>query len=255
MGDRLDHHRHASRRHRAQQALQMILEFERVSHQRGRTVELDDVSFGLPEGASLGVLASRDRARTSLVELAIGASWPDRGRVRRRGRMSMPIGAPATLHRLMTGREIATVTAGLYGADAGALVRFVTGYAELGAVMDRPFGLFNAVQRSRFVFILSWAIPADCYVADGALFSGLDPAFRERSLALAHARRKQASLFFTTEAPRDLRLFADCGAILKDGRLRLYPSVDAAIADFGDTPARADSAPALPEETADDEAP
>lgn len=209
----------------------VILEFDDVFLSHGGKRVLDRVSFRQPEGVSIGILGAQGAGKTSLLDLVLGTNVPSSGHIRRNGLFSMPIGAPATLHRLLSGREITRITAGLYGIDPDTLCRFVNEFAELGAAFDKPLRHFNSVQRSRFVFTLSYGVPVDCYLADGTLFGG-DAAFRDRCLDLARQRKQDAAFFFTTKSPRDLRNFADIGAILENGRLRFYPSVQSAIAAF-----------------------
>ena len=81
------------------------------------------------------------------------------------------------------------------------------------------------------MFSLSYAIPADFYLADGALFGG-DQPFRSRCIELAKIRKSEAAFLFTTMSPRDMRLFADVGGVLKNGRRTFYPDVESAIAAF-----------------------
>ncbi len=218
----------------------MILEFHDVSKlSHGRPL-LEDVNFVQPPQVSIGVMGARGSGKSTLINMVLGALNPDRGKILRRGRLSMPIGFPATINRYLTGEENARFTAELYGLDPRSFCAFVEEFSELGPIFRKPLSSYNSSRRSRLVFALSYAIPADCYVADGVLFGG-DAGFRDKCLAMAKARRKEAAFFFTTRSPRDMRLFADVGAVIQDKRIVFYPSVAEAIAAFG---AGDDSAPA-----------
>ena len=144
----------------------------------------------------------------------------------------MPIGFPATLNRYLTGEENARYMARLFGLNPATVCAFVDEFSELGPMFKRRLSSYNASLRSRLVFALSYAIPADCYVADGALFGG-DAEFRDKCVAMAKMRKQEAAFFFTTRSPRDMRLFADVGAVIQNHRLVFYPTVEDAIAAFG----------------------
>ena len=212
----------------------MKLKFERVTLRnvdRKKPAVINSISFSQPSGVSIGILGQRGSGKSVLMELAIGSLQPDVGRVLRQGRVSMPIGKPATLHPKFTGEEITKLTAGLFAVDEDKLCRFVTEVSEIGDAFRKPLQLYNASLRSRFVFTLSYGIPADFYLADGALFGGDEP-FRSRCIELAKQRKSEAAFLFTTRSPRDIRLFADVGGVLKNGRLTFYPDVESAIAAY-----------------------
>ena len=153
----------------------MMLKFERVTlsnADRSKPAIMSNVSFNQPRGVSIGILGQRGSGKSVFIQLANGSLQPDIGRVLRQGRVSMPIGKPATLHQKFTGEEITRITAGLFSVAQDKLCRFVAEISDIGDAFRKPLQLYNASIRSRFVFTLSYAIPADVYLADGALFGG-----------------------------------------------------------------------------------
>lgn len=210
----------------------MILEFMRVSKSSHRKIILDDVSFSQPRNVSIGILGGRGSGKSTLINLALGATHADSGRILRKGRLSMPVGFPAMLNRYLTGEENAQFMARIFGLDPKSVCAFVDEFADLGPVFRRPLSSYNSALRSRLAFALSYAIPADCFVADGILFGG-DAGFRDKCLAMAKRKRQEAAFFFTTGSPRDMRLFADVGAVIQNRRVVFYPTVAEAIKAFG----------------------
>lgn len=209
----------------------MILEFRDVTLRRGRNTVLRDITFRQPDNVSIGVMGGLGSGKTSLIDLAIGMLPPSRGRIRRRGRISMPIGSNATVNPLFSGEEITRQTAGFFGVEPRSLCRFVDDFAELGPAFRKPFRQFNSAQKGRFLFALSYGVPADCYVSDGPLIGG-DPGFRQKCLGLALARRERSGFLFATQSPSDMRLFADVGAVLFKGRLVFCSGIEETIAAF-----------------------
>ncbi len=237
----------------------MILQFDRVSKSSRGRVFLDEVSFSQPANVSIGIMGARGSGKSTLINLALGAVHADSGRISRTGRLSMPIGFPAMLNRFLTGDENARFIARIFGLDPKSVSTFVEEFAELGAGFKRPLSSYNSSHRSRLAFAISYAIPADCYVADGILFGG-DAGFRDKCLAMAKSKRREAAFLFTTRSPRDMRLFADVGAVIQNRRVVFYPTVAEAITAFGqtddsDTSASADDevvGQSAPDESMDD---
>ena len=215
----------------------MTLEFLHATFDNSRSGAapvIDDLSLRQPVGTSIGIMGRRGSGKSVLIQLAAGSIRCTTGRVLHKGRVSMPVGSPATLHQKFTGEEITRITANYFSLDPDKLCRFVAEVSELGSAFYKPLSLYNGARRSRLNFSLSYAIPADCYLADGTLFSG-DGTFRDTCLELAKQRKSQAAFFFTTNSPRDLRLFADVSGILRNGKIHLHPTISETIREFETT--------------------
>jgi capsular polysaccharide transport system ATP-binding protein len=106
------------------------------------------------------------------------------------------------------------------------------------------------------LFTTAYALPFDIYLADESVIGG-PPGFRDWCERLVDARRREATLVFTTKRPRMLRRFADTGAILSDARLTTYESVRDTILAFKADDFAADDEPPIEfdEEDEDDELP
>jgi capsular polysaccharide transport system ATP-binding protein len=219
----------------------------------GRLV-LDELSAVFEPGQTVGILGRRGAGKSTLIRLIAGSIPPDSGRVLRRGRVSFLIGTAGPFVSTMTGRENVWFTARIYGADAREVIRFVEAHAGLGADFDKPFSAYTGDKRARLLFTAAYALPFDIYLADESVIGG-PPGFRDWCEQLVDARRREATLVFTTKRPRMLRRFADTGAVLSDGRLATYDSVrDAILAFKADEQPGADDEPPIEDwEDEDDE--
>src|SRR5882672_11422207 len=105
----------------------------------GRRSVLDDVSLTFEPGHNFGILGSNGAGKSTLIRLLAGSELPDRGRVRRRGRVSFPLGYGGTFHGALSGRENVAFIARVYGADLNTAIDYVADFAELG-VYFRYYG-------------------------------------------------------------------------------------------------------------------
>ena len=216
---------------------------------------LDDLSAVFEPGRTIGILGRRGAGKSTLIRLLSGAMHPDSGRIFRQGRVSFPVGTAGPFISTMTGRENAWFVSRIYGADPAEVIRFVETHSGLRRDFDRPFSSYTGDKRGRFLFTIAYALPFDIYLADESVIGG-PPGFRDWCERLVDARRRQATLVFTTRRPRMLRRFADDAAVLADSRLALFETVrDAIMAFKADEPGAEDDPQAEDEEVWDDDDP
>lgn len=213
---------------------------------------LDDISAVFESRRAIGILGQRGAGKSTLIRLMAGSIHPDSGRVLRRGRVSFPVGKAGPFVSTMTGRENAWLISRIYGADPAEVIGFVETHSGLRADFDRPFSTYTGEKRSRFLFTIAYALPFDTYLADESVIGG-PPGFREWCEILVDARRRDATLIFTTRKPQLLRRFADDGAVLAEGRLTAFETVRDAILSFKADDGRSEDEPADEEVAEDDD--
>ena len=195
----------------------------------GHRVVLDDVSIRLPEGRCLGVLGANGAGKSTLIRLLAGTERPDSGRISRGGRtVSFPLGFGGTLHPNLSGRENVTFLARLYGIDEREAVAYVADFAELGSYYRMPIGTYSSGMRARLAFGACLAIQFDVYLIDEVTAVG-DARFRVRCLDAFRQRMAQADVIMVTHDYETMRAYCDAGAVLADGRLTLFDSLEDAI--------------------------
>ena len=194
----------------------------------GRKAILSSVSMAFPADRNIGILGGNGVGKSTLLRLLGGAEPPDSGTIRRYGRVSFPLGFSGTFHGALSGRENALFLARVYGADARRLLDFVGDFAELGADLDMPVETYSSGMVSKLAFAVSLAIDFDVYLVDEATEVG-DARFRARSAQAFRDRLGRASLILVSHNSTTIRALCDCCAILQDGGLHPYASVDEAM--------------------------
>ena len=102
------------------------------TRQGGRQIVLDDVSATFPDGCNVGILGANGAGKSTLIRLLAGSQLPDRGQIRREGRVSFPLGYGGTFHGTLSGRENIAFVARVYGADLRRTLDYVADFAEIG---------------------------------------------------------------------------------------------------------------------------
>ena len=153
-----------------------MIRFENVSKSfwtRGhQKVILHNATFAVDVGRNLGILAPNGTGKTTLVNMMAGLERPDHGQVRRRGRISWPVGYNGGIVRSMSGAENVRYIARLYDRDEAETLAFCIDFAELGHYIDLPVMTYSSGMKSRLVFAILMAIDFDFYLVDEGASAG-----------------------------------------------------------------------------------
>ena len=171
----------------------------------GRKIVLDDANATFEAGHNFGILGVNGAGKSTLIRLLAGSELPDRGAVRRSGRVSFPLGFGGTFHGALSGRENAAFIARIYGAAMRPTIDYVEDFAELGEYFDMPVNTYSAGMRARLAFAACLAIDFDVYLIDEVTEVG-DQRFRRKCAEAFRAWRIPTSFLLPTIPRR-------CGSI------------------------------------------
>jgi capsular polysaccharide transport system ATP-binding protein len=209
-----------------------MISFEGV-HKSFRTVEgrrivLRDATFDLPAHRNIGILGANGSGKSTLLRLIAGTEPPNRGRVRRHVRVSFPIGFAGTFHQDLTARENVRFLARIYGLAVDRAADWIANFSELGSYFDMPVKTYSSGMFARLAFSTSLAFDFDLYLIDEATEVG-DVRFRQKCVAALRERMTRSNVIIVSHNPATIRTYCDCGAVLHDGELLLYGTVDDAM--------------------------
>ncbi|MEM1384329.1 MAG: ABC transporter ATP-binding protein [Pseudomonadota bacterium] len=190
-----------------------------------QTVILHNASFKLELGRNLGILASNGSGKTTLINMMAGLEKPDRGRIHRRGRISWPVGYSGGIVPTMSGSENVRYIARLYDCDEHETLAFCIDFAELGPYVDMPVRTYSAGMRSRLAFALLMALDFDVYLVDEGASPG-DRRFNEKASSIFRERLEYSTLLMVSHDPDTLRRYCDSAAVLLDGQLHLFETLE-----------------------------
>ncbi|MFO6463856.1 ABC transporter ATP-binding protein [Jannaschia sp. KMU-145] len=209
-----------------------MIEFDNVSKSfwtgERRKVILDRASFRVDMGRSVGILAPNGTGKTTIINMMAGLEKPDEGEVRRRARVSFPLGFMGGIVNRNTATENARYIAQLYGLDADyveAFCRYVCGLEEY---FDMPVGTYSQGMRARFSFALLLALDFDIYLIDEGMPATTDAEFNRKAGSILKDRLQKATVVIVSHQPKVLERFASSAAVLRDGKLHQFDTLDEA---------------------------
>ncbi|MEM8658937.1 MAG: ATP-binding cassette domain-containing protein, partial [Pseudomonadota bacterium] len=106
-----------------------MIEFRNVSKSfwtgETRKVILDQASFRVELGNSMGILAPNGTGKTTIINMMAGLEQPDEGQIIRTSKISFPLGVVSGVNQVQSGQENARYIARLYGLDPDYVEAFV----------------------------------------------------------------------------------------------------------------------------------
>lgn len=198
---------------------------------RSKRVVLSDLSALFDCSADVGILGANASGKSTLLRIIAGMELPDRGRVVRRVRVSFPLSHSGAFHPNLSAADNVRFVARLYGADIRRIVRFVREFSEIGPRFEEPLSTYSNNMRARVTFAASIALDFDVYLVDEITAVG-DPAFKRKCMAAFEERRKTAKVIMASQAATSIVRICQRGAVLEDGRLRVFPSMADAVAEY-----------------------
>lgn len=122
---------------------------------------VDDVSFELKQGDTLGIVGPNGSGKSTLLKMLNGIIYPDRGRLSVRGRVGALIEVGAGFHPMLTGRENIFVNGAILGmskAEIKGKFDAIVDFAEIGDFLDVPVKNYSSGMYVR----LGFAVAAHC---------------------------------------------------------------------------------------------
>jgi capsular polysaccharide transport system ATP-binding protein len=188
---------------------------------------LRDVNLTVARGEKIGILGRNGAGKSTMIRMISGAELPTRGKVRRDMSVSWPLAFGGAFQGSLTGMDNLRFICRVYGADVKSAEPFVQEFSELGYYLNEPVKTYSAGMRARLAFAISMAIEFDCFLIDEIVAVG-DSRFHEKCHNELFVKRADRSLIIVSHDAGYIREHCDTGAVLIDGKLHTFDSMDSA---------------------------
>jgi lipopolysaccharide transport system ATP-binding protein len=196
---------------------------------------VDDVSFEVKRGESVGLIGPNGSGKTTLLKMLNGIFWPDRGRIRVRGRVGALIAVGAGFHPLLTGRENVYVNGAILGmtkAEVDKRFDAIVDFAGIGDFLDTPVKHYSSGMFVRLGFAVAVHAEPGVLLVDEVLAVG-DRGFQTKCFQKMGELRKQGTTFLVvSHNMHTVAGFVDWVALLHNGKFKRYDDVFEGIRDY-----------------------
>ncbi len=203
-----------------------MIEFRNVSKSfwtgQKRKVILDQASFRVDVGKSIGILAPNGTGKTTLINMMCGLEKPDEGEIIRTSKISFPLGFMGGLNNKQTAIENSRYIASLYGLEPDYVESFCRYLCNLDEYFEMPIATYSSGMRSRFTLALLLALEFDIYLIDEGMPQSIDAEFNRKAGSVLRDRLKSSTVIIVSHQADILEAFCESAAVLRDGKLLFF---------------------------------
>ena len=183
---------------------------------------LQDVSFQVEQGESLGIVGKNGAGKSTLLKLLAGVSPATYGSIEVQGRLFPMIELGAGMHRDLTGREnirLLGAIMGLTTAQMDAKMPAIEDFAEMGEWLEKPVWQYSYGMQARLGFSVAVNVDADILLIDEVLSVG-DVNFQKKCLTrMDELSSSGVTIIFVTHNPYSIERICDRAIYLRDGKI------------------------------------
>jgi lipopolysaccharide transport system ATP-binding protein len=158
-----------------------------------RFVALEDISFEVHKGETLGLIGPNGSGKSTLLQLICGTLTPTSGVLEVDGRIAALLELGAGFHPEFTGRENVYLNGALLGLPTREIdKRFddIAAFADVGRHIDQPVKTYSSGMYVRLAFAVVAHVNADILIIDEALAVG-DIQFQQQCMRFLADFQKQ----------------------------------------------------------------
>ncbi|MBN1969066.1 MAG: ABC transporter ATP-binding protein, partial [Candidatus Delongbacteria bacterium] len=156
---------------------------------------LDDISFEVKKGVTLGIIGPNGSGKTTLLKLLNGIFWPDKGKITIKGKVGALIEVGAGFHPLLTGRENIYINAAILGMskeETDKKFDTIVEFADIGDFLDVPVKHYSSGMFVRLGFAVAVHCEPDILLVDEVLAVG-DKNFGIKCYQKMHEIKKRGT--------------------------------------------------------------
>lgn len=196
---------------------------------------LQDISFSLKKGESLGIIGMNGSGKSTLLRLLTGIYPPDKGKIEVNGTISSLIAVGAGFHPHMTGRENIYLNGTILGMTKKQIdnkMSEIIEMADIGDFLDAPVSTYSSGMRVRLGFAIAVQSEPDILLVDEILSVG-DISFKNKSLRyMSRLREKARAIIFVSHNMEQVRVLCDRVIVMDKGKVIFNGETDKGIVVF-----------------------
>jgi ABC-type polysaccharide/polyol phosphate transport system ATPase subunit len=185
---------------------------------------LDDVSFTVKRGESLGIVGPNGSGKSTLLKIMADLARPTQGKIDVRGRISALLELGAGFHPQITGRENAILNAVLLGLsrrETEEVLPHIIAFSELGDFIDEPMRTYSSGMYIRLGFSVAVHVHADVLLVDEVLAVG-DAEFQQKCFDhIEKLRAKGVTIVLVSHDLGSVTRFCERAILLHHGQVQV----------------------------------
>lgn len=183
---------------------------------------VDNVSFELKRGETLGIIGPNGSGKSTILKMLNGIFWPDKGKIKVKGRVGALIEVGAGFHPMLTGRENIYLNGALLGMNKEEISKKfdqIVEFADIGDFLDTPVKNYSSGMYVRLGFSIAVHCEPDILLIDEILAVG-DIGFRAKCYNMISLLKENTATIFVSHLMHMVtRIASKCLVINKSKKL------------------------------------
>ncbi|MEW6085915.1 MAG: ABC transporter ATP-binding protein [Chloroflexota bacterium] len=204
---------------------QQLRSFTKAVDESRELWALEDVSFTLNKGDSLGLIGPNGAGKTTILKMLAKITHPTSGVVNIKGRVAALIELGAGFHPDLTGRENVFLNGAILGLSNREISRSfdrIVDFSGLEKFIDTPVKRYSSGMYVRLGFSVAAHIEPDVLLVDEVLAVG-DAQFRQKCAGrIAELRKLGTTIVFVAHNLYLVKSVCDSAIYMNHGRIQAY---------------------------------
>ncbi len=196
---------------------------------RNRHLVLDDISFSINKGCSLGIMGKNGAGKSTILSLLAGVLKPDSGSVKVSGRKACMLQLGSGFHPELTGVENIKLNAALIGlsqAEVKEKFESIIEFAALDDFINEPLRVYSSGMKARLGFAVIAHTDPELLIIDEVLAVG-DADFRKKcSNKVLELKQRGVTIILVSHSTGDIKNICDTAMVLEKGKIKKTGSVE-----------------------------
>lgn len=215
-----------------------LFNFLRPSTKKENFWALEDVSFSLQPGDTLGIIGRNGAGKSTLLKVLSKITPPTKGKIITRGRIASLLEVGTGFHPELSGRENVYMNGSILGMKRAEIEKHFDAIVDFSGVerfLDTPLKHYSSGMQLRLAFAVAAFLEPEILVIDEVLAVG-DSEFQKKCLNkmedVSHSGR---TIIFVSHQLSAIRKLCTKGAFMQQGKLREFGDIETVIQSYSNS--------------------
>jgi len=183
---------------------------------------LQNVSFKVTAGETLGILGPNGAGKSTLLKIITGILLPDQGAIQINGRITGLLELGTGFNPDLTGRQNIAMNGLLLGMSSEEIKQkeqLIIEFAQIGLFIEEPLSTYSSGMIMRLAFSIAINASPNCFIIDEALSVG-DAGFQQKCMRRIQEFKQQGgAIIFVSHDMDAVKQLCDNAILLNKGEV------------------------------------
>jgi lipopolysaccharide transport system ATP-binding protein len=193
---------------------------------------LNDISFKVEEGQTIGVIGRNGAGKSSLLGLIAGVIRPTSGSISINGHVSAMLELGAGFHPELSGRDNIILNGVLMGYKRSNILKKIDNiieFTELGEFIEEPIRIYSSGMLAKLGFSIITQLDPDILLIDEVLAVG-DKEFQKKCTnIISQFKKRGITIIFVSHNMDEVLSICDKVLWIDDHRIKMYDDASTVI--------------------------